>query len=143
MNTRGLLEALDQLYQNAVTNPSDWDEAAFVEWLESTLADNSDREVARQLRTGVRLAIKAARYWRSKSGGPKDWRVRVDEALGSRAWEPGLAIAELGLNQAPDQELFAEVQLRFRAARFRTWQEGVSYSDWLAGRDQPGQFPAR
>jgi len=134
VNTFSLLRALDQLYKGAATNPDAWDEAAFAEWLGSALPDNSDREMARHLRAGVRQAIKLARYWTGKQTGPDDWRVRVDEALGSRAWEPGLAIAELGLNRTPDPELFAEVQRRFRAARFRPWMEGVSYQDWLSLR---------
>lgn len=132
-----LVRSLDDLYRRAAMFPHEWDEEAMGEWLEETMADGVylDRNGVKLLRRGVRRALRLQRYWSGRADGPDEWRLRVDEALGARGWEPGLALARWGLEHDPDPELFEEVQRRFRWVHFQPWADGLDYEEWLAGRD--------
>ncbi len=65
---------------------------------------------------------------------PADWRQAVDAALGSRGWEPSLAVARLGLEREPSPALFEEVRRRWPQVHFAPWLEGVGYDEWRANR---------
>lgn len=131
--------AVDDLFRRAVESPDEIDDPALVDWL----ADASDslgpvvsKEDARVLRLAVRLARKLAGYWSERRGASlPDWRNGVDEALGSRGWEVQLDLVMNALRREPDPGLFEEAKIRFRAARFEEWMEGVEYEEWAVGRD--------
>ncbi len=136
MSTAGavllLLEEIDELYASVTMQPDAWDETAFSDWLESRSLDSEgfDREAVKILHRAVRRSQRLQRYWAARGEGPADWRMRVDEALGSAGWRPGLDLAEWGMRAAPDPELFDELGRRFRATNFRPLS--VSYEEWLA-----------
>lgn len=133
----GLIAAMDRLYESVVADPDRWDDAELAAWAADLQSDAGElpREWAREVRRVVRLARRLGDYWRD--GGrqpPPDWRGAVDAALGGRGWGPSLAIARLGLEAAPDPELFEQVRERFRVAHFTPWMEGVTYEEWLASQ---------
>ena len=129
-----LLEELDGLFERVVLDPGDWDDDSFAEWMEGTLGDGDviDREAAKVVQRAVRRARRLQRYWLARDDGPADWRVRVDEALGSAGWRPGLDILEWGLSIAPDPELFAAYAERFRAVKFTPLD--LTYDEWIERR---------
>ena len=99
------------------------------------------KAVLRQVRKVLRLTGRLARYWDDPDRNlrlPADWRLAVDEALGSRGWEPALAVALIGLDAEPSPELYAEVQQRWRQVRFEPWMEGVSYAQWRERQSETG-----
>ena len=131
-----LLHSLDDLYRNVATSPADWSDEEFANWTTEALdSADLDRDSARFVRRALTKARRLGRYWEGRSGGPADWRMRVDEALGSRGWEPSLQLARWGLENAPDPELFEEVRARFRWVHFTDWMDGASFDDWVAARD--------
>ena len=129
-----LLEELDRLFERVVLDPEGWDDEAFAEWMEVALSDDGvmDRDAAKVVQRAVRRARRLQRYWASREDGPSDWRVRVDESLGSAGWRPGLDILEWGLSLDPDPELFAAYAERFKAVKFVPLH--LTYEEWLAGR---------
>ena len=130
-----LLGSLDRLFEQAVTDPDRWteEELALAAGEMLDVAPDLDKDARRLARRGLRQAVRLRRYWVERAGpAPADWRVRVDEALGSRAWETGLELARLGLAADLDPQLFEEVKQRFRAARFQEWMEGVGFDEWVA-----------
>ena len=122
---------VDDLYRQAVTTPSAIDDAALTEWMEQAMeAVAYDRAMAKPLRAAVRHARRlASRLERGVQRFP-DWRNGVDQVLGTRGWEPQLDLVRLGLEQAPDADLFAAVKERHRAVHFTEWMEGVGYEEW-------------
>jgi hypothetical protein len=132
----GLLAAMDSLYERAVADPAAGSAEALAAWLEDALGGVAppDRELAQQLRRTARLAGRLARYWSDPEQAarrPADWHQAVDAALGSRGWEPSLAVARRGLEGEPSPGLFEEVRRRWPQVHFAPWLEGVSYGDWL------------
>lgn len=136
-----LLDVLDQMYRAAVTEPAAHSDASLAAWAEGALSERegtarADRTVPRTMRKGARTAAKLRRYWEARLADDpakeEDWRSRVDQALGGRGWLPGLELARWGLSVEPSEELFAEVQQRFRWAHHRPWREGVHFEDYLA-----------
>ena len=94
--------------------------------------------VAREARRVARLARRLGQFWsRPEMEGkqPEDWRSGVDEALGSRGWQPTLDIIRHGLETDPSPELFEEMQFRFAVVHFRPWLEGIDYESFLASRE--------
>ncbi|MDH3539491.1 MAG: hypothetical protein OEP52_05820 [Acidimicrobiia bacterium] len=133
-----LLGSLDRLFEGVVLDPQSWDDRAFGEWMESSLGDGEglDREALKIVTRGVRRAQRLQRYWVARPDGPEDWRMRVDESLGSAGWRPGLELAEWGMAADPDPELFEEMAERFRAVNFTPLP--VTYEEWIAAdRAQP------
>jgi hypothetical protein len=133
----GLIEAIDRLYAAVVDAPDAWDDAALAAWIEDMAAARDepiDRAAARLLRRALRLARRLGRYWEGRPGRPDDWRSAVDEALGSPGWGPGLDLARRALEDDPTEELFEQVQERFRVVYFRPWLEGVDFATWTADR---------
>lgn len=130
----GLLEALDGLYESVVMEPADWDDGRFGEWMDTVLGDGEplDREAAKIVTRGVRRARRLQRYWSARTDGPSNWRMRVDETLGSSGWRPGLELAEWALGVEPDPDLFDEYAERFRAVNFTP--VSLTYEEWLAAR---------
>ena len=128
----GLLREIDELFESVTLEPDTWDEAAFVDWIEARSEDSEslDREAVKIVKRAVRRSQRLQRYWLAKETGPADWRMRVDEALGSAGWRPGLDLAEWGMRAHPDPELFDELGRRFRATNFRPLS--LSYEEWLA-----------
>ncbi|NNC92281.1 MAG: hypothetical protein HKN80_07280 [Acidimicrobiia bacterium] len=126
-----LLASLDRLFESVVLDPDDWDDRAFADWMESNLSDGEslDREALKIVTRAVRRAQRLQRYWISRPEGPEDWRMRVDETLGSAGWRPGLELAEWGMAIDPDPELYGEMAERFRAVNFTPLS--VTYEEWF------------
>jgi hypothetical protein len=131
-----LLGSLDRLLASVVLDPDVWDDRAFADWMESNLGDGEslDREALKIVTRAVRRAQRLQRYWVARPEGPEDWRMRVDETLGSAGWRPGLELAEWGMAADPDPELFEEMAERFRAVNFAPL--AVTYEEWIAA-DSP------
>ncbi|MBT8217962.1 MAG: hypothetical protein KJO17_14010 [Acidimicrobiia bacterium] len=129
-----LLQDLDRLYEAVVTDPDAWDDQAFADWLDGALGDGEalDREALKIVRRAVRRAQRLQRAWADRPDGPADWRMRVDETLGSAGWRPGLELAEWGLAADPDPDLYAEYADRFRAVNFTPVI--ADFEEWLEGR---------
>ena len=122
---------VDDLYCQAVTTPAAIDDAALIEWMEQAMeAVAYDRAMAKPLRAAVRHARRLASRLDAAAQRFPDWRNGVDQVLGTRGWEPQLDLVRLGLEQAPDPELFAAVKERHRAVHFTEWMEGVDYEEW-------------
>jgi hypothetical protein len=122
----------DRLYRRAIESPGDIDDTALAEWMgEAAEVVGNDRDLGRALRKAVRSARKLARYFGTKPAQLPDWRNGVDEALGSRGWEPQLELVRGELSASPSEEAFLEVKARHRAVHFTEWMEGVSFADWL------------
>lgn len=132
----GLLRRIDELYESVVMQPDRWTDDGLSEWAaESTAGGVPTKPVAREIRRCLRNAIKLREFWERDEARPDDhgdWRARVDMAIGPRAWRPSLAIARAGLDEAPSEELFREVQNRFRVVYNDRWMEESSFSEWLA-----------
>lgn len=133
----GLLAQCEQLYAAVCFEAESWPDRALADWIEA-LADSSDvdKEIGRELRRIVRAAQKLRDFWLAPAAGRPpdhgDWRTRVDIGLGVRAWRPLLALARLGLSRQPSEELFLDVQERFRVVTGERWMEGVAFDEWLA-----------
>jgi hypothetical protein len=135
----GLLAAMDSLFEQAAADPAAGSAESLAAWLEEVLGggEPTDRALAREVRRAARLAGRLARYWADPGQAarrPADWRQAVDAALGSRGWEPSLAVARLGLEQEPSPALFEEVRRRWPQVHFAPWLEGVGYDEWRANR---------
>ncbi len=125
-----VLRSFDRLFEGVVMLPEDWDERAFAEWLEVSIGDGEslDREAVKIVTRAVRRAQRLHRYWAGRPDGPEDWRMRVDETLGSAGWRPGLELAEWAMAVDPDPELFEELANRFRAVNFTPL--AVTFEEW-------------
>jgi hypothetical protein len=135
-----LVESLDAVYERVVADPGvrDGDILSWVGEALTVVEPPIDKRVAREARRVARLARRLGEFWsRPESAGkqPDDWRSAVDEALGSRGWQPTLDIIRYGLETDPSPELFEEMQYRFAVVHFRPWLEGVDYESYLASRD--------
>ena len=131
--------AVDDLYRRAVENADEIDDPVLLDWLSDasdSLGPVVSKEDARVLRLAVRLARKLAGYWTERGGATlPDWRNGVDEALGSRAWEVQLELVMNALERDASPDLFQAAKIRFRAARFEEWMEGVDYEEWVGTRE--------
>lgn len=136
-----LVRAADALLESVAGDPEGCSDVTLAAWLEETLAgleSPPERLVAREARRIARLAARLARYWSAPERSdrvPDDWRVAVDEALGSRGWLPALTLVRRGLDAAPSPELFEEARRRWRQVHFEPWPGGEDYAAWLAQRD--------
>ena len=136
-----MVRAVDSLLEAVVRDPDGCSDVTLATWLEETLGGPEgppDRLVAREVRRTARLAARLARYWSSEERRdhlPDDWRLAVDEALGSRGWRPALTLAQHGLATAPSPELFDEACRRWRQVHFEPWPGSDDYVAWLAERD--------
>jgi hypothetical protein len=132
-----VVDAVDRLYEQTMADPQGCGDAMLSDWLKGALGSVEPPppgQVARELRRAARLAVKLARYWSDPQHSdrvPGDWRIAVDEALGSRGWNPALSIALVCLDEEPCPELFEQVQRRWRQVHFEPFREGVSYEQWL------------
>ena len=130
--------SLDRLYRQAVEASDSIDASAVEDWLLASVADLGDplpRPLGRALRRAARTVVRLAAYWQTRDASVlPDWRNGVDEAMGSRGWEPQLEIARAALEATPDPELFEEVARLHRTVHFNPWLEGVSYEEWLSER---------
>lgn len=129
-----LLAVLDRLYEGAVTDPDSWTDQAIAEAADEALSDLDGplpKAVARPFRAGTRRTRSLRAYWVDKAPSAlPDWRMGVDEALGSQGWEPSLDLAMAGLDDEPSAELFEEVRARFRLVHFQPWMEGITFEEW-------------
>ena len=133
-----LLSRIDELYRGVVLQPEAWDDSSLSDWLDGAALGEDralSKDLARELRRCVRSAQRMREFWSvidsSRPADAGDWRTRVDMALGARAWRPTLAIAQLGLQENPSEDLFEEVRDRFRVVNSERWMDGVDYADWL------------
>lgn len=119
--TLGLLADLDGLFASVAMAPGEWDEYRFAEWAAEHIGSREPlaNEPVRLVKKGIRRAQRLQDYWSGRDGGPADWRQRVDEALGSTGWKPGLDLARWGLENDPTEELYDEYRLRFQAVEFQ------------------------
>jgi hypothetical protein len=138
----GLLHRVDDLYKSVVLQPQRWTDDAFSDWAgEAVIGSVPSKAIAREIRRILRVAVKLRDFWTEDVPRPDDhgdWRTRVDLAMGSRAWRPSLAIAQIGLEEAPSEELFDEVRERFRVVYSDRWMEEVTFFDWLAEHGRRG-----
>lgn len=133
MSALDAVELVDALYRRAIETPDEIDDASLAEWMEDAFAAvGHQREQAKPLRVAVRFARKLAARFGAGVAHLPDWRNGVDEALGSRGWEPQLDLVRHGLAAAPNAELFAAMKARHRAVHFNEWMEGVEYEEWRA-----------
>lgn len=138
MDYLSLLRRIDDLYESVVTEPQLWGDPAFADWADDAFAtaDGIDKAAAREVRRCLRAAGKLRAFWSvddvTRPPDAGDWRTRVDIGLGISAWRPALAIAQIGLEAAPSEELFAEVKARFREVYSEVWMDGIDYETWLA-----------
>jgi len=135
-----VVEALDHVYERVIADPDvrDGDLLSWVLEAVSSLEQPVDKRIAREARRVGRMARRLAEFWtRPEMEGkvPDDWRSAVDEALGSRGWQPTLDIIRFGLETDPSEELFEEMQFRFAVVYFRPWMEGIDYASYLASRE--------
>jgi hypothetical protein len=135
-----VVEALDSIYERVVGDP-DVRESELLSWVNEalyTLERPVDKRIAREARRVARLARRLGEFWtRPELDGraPEDWRSAVDEALGSRGWQPTLDIIRFGLETNPTEELFDEMQYRFAVVHFRPWLEGIDFDSYMASRE--------
>lgn len=140
MSAASLLQAVDALYESVVDEPDRWNEAAFSDWTESVAAEApaAGKQALRALRQALRRAQRMATFWATAPDAQRraapEWRTRVDIAAGAPAWRPTLDLAMLALEESPSEDLFTEVQDRFRLVNNTPWLEGVTYEDWLTSR---------
>ena len=138
----GLLRRIDDLYESVVTRPEAWTEDSFADWGgEAAAGSIPSKAVGREIRRSLRVAQKLQAFWREDVERPSDhgdWRTRVDLAMGPRAWRPTLEIARAGLEEAPSEALFEEVQQRFRVVNSDRWMEEVTFSEWLVRHGRSG-----
>lgn len=138
----GLLRRVDDLYESVVTQPQSWTDDSFGEWAaEVVVGSVPSKAVAREIRRCLRVAVRLRDFWTADEKRPDDhgdWRTRIDLAMGPRAWRPSLSIAQIGLEEAPSEELFGEVRERFRVVNSDRWMEEVTFSDWLAEHGRRG-----
>jgi hypothetical protein len=132
-----VIHAVDGLYESVVTAPAAWNDQAFSDWADDALLDAAElpREAIRQVRRCLNAARKMAAFWDADSSSVSDhddWRSRVDISLGPRAWRPTLELAQIGLQNAPSEELFEEVKGRFAVVNSERWMEGVDFDEWLS-----------
>jgi hypothetical protein len=136
-----LVQALDGIYEQVVADPAGVREGDLVSSAGEALSVMEppvDRRIAREVRRVVRLARRLAEFWSEPDRAermPADWRSAVDEALGSRGWQPTLEIVRLGLDGDPSPELFEETRYRFAIVHFRPWMEDVTYEEYLESRE--------
>lgn len=134
MSALALVGSVDDLYRQAILAPATIDDTTLSDWLEGAaelLGGTPDRPTARILRRVVRDARKLAAYWSERDGASlPEWRNGVDEALGSRGWEPQLDLVASVVEGSRDRETFEEMQRRYRAVHFQPWRDGVTYEEW-------------
>lgn len=125
---------VDALYRRAVESPHEIDDAALEEWMaEAAEAIAHDRTLIRPLRAAVRFGRKLAAYCTSRGSHFPDWSNGVDEALGTRGWEPQLDLVRHELESTPTADAFEAMKVRHRAVHFTEWMEGLSFDEWRAG----------
>jgi hypothetical protein len=134
-----LIDAIDRLYERVMDDPEGFDETELEAWYADALGALEppvDRQYGRWARRAMRLARRMAAYWADveRSGPrPADWRNGVDQAHGPQGWQPTLEIARRGLEIEPTEELFDEMQRRFREVNLQPWLD-VTWEEWLAER---------
>ena len=125
-----LVRSLERMYESAVMEPEAFEAEARAEELFSLV---EDREQAKRVRRALRVAMKLAAFWQQSSDPEPDWVRRVDQASGPPAWRPLLEIAQLGLDVAPDAEVFELVQRLFPVVHYERWMDGIGFDQWLTG----------
>lgn len=136
MSALDAVELVDSLYRRAVESPTSIDESMLAEWMEEALESIShDRVQVKALRQAVRLARKMATRFELEPRRFPDWRNGVDEALGTRGWDPQLDLVRNELASAPSAVVFDAMKERHRAVHFSEWMEGVSFEEWRADRE--------
>ena len=133
----GVAGSLDAMMQRAVEDPSSIDDRALGEWMgeaSSLLEKPIDKLLAREIRRGMRTVRKLAAYWSQRGSETLvDWRNGVDEALGSRGFQPQLDFLRRSLELWPEPETFEEVKRLHRTVHFDRWMEGVTFEEWYPG----------
>ncbi|NQV05612.1 hypothetical protein HQ535_03605 [bacterium] len=136
-----LIGSIDRLYERVMDDPGAFDESEMEGWYTDALGSLPppvDKQYGRWARRAMRLAKRMAAYWADtdRSGSvPPDWRNGIDQAHGPQGWQPTLEIARRGLEIEPTEELFDEMQRRFREVNLQPWLD-VTWDEWLAERQQ-------
>ena len=116
---------VDDLYRAAITAPASLDDSYLAEWMEQAAeAAAYDRAQMAPLRAAVRLARKMARRLGDTPGRYPDWKIGVDDLVGSRGWEPQLDLVKRGLLLDDSPEVVAAMRERHRAVHFTEWDPG-------------------
>ena len=135
-----VIESLDSIYERVIADP-DVRESDLLSWVNEALYSLErpvDKRITREARRIARLGRRLAEFWsrpEMQGKAPEDWRSAVDEALGSRGWQPTLDIIRFGLETNPTSELFDEMQYRFAVVHFRPWLEGIDFESYMASRE--------
>ena len=136
-----VVASLENDYERVIADPAGVRDGDLFSWVGEALKALEppvDKRVAREARRVARLARRLAAFWADEDRSdkiPDDWRRAVDEALGSRGWQPTLDIIRHGLDTEPSYELFEEMQFRFAVVHFRPWLEGIDYESYLVARE--------
>lgn len=131
----GLAAEIDRLFASVATDPGRWGDEALAAWMQDLASVSAvGRTEGRWLRRAMRLARRLRDH--ALRAEVSDWRIAVDEALGSRGWEPALRLSMADLERHPTHEGYEDVSTRYRSVYFQPWQDGASYEEWLAGRAQ-------
>ena len=135
-----VIESLDSIYERVIADP-DVRESEILSWVNEALYSLErpvDKRITREARRVARLGRRLGEFWsrpEMQGKAPEDWRSAVDEALGSRGWQPTLDIIRFGLETNPTLELFDEMQYRFAVVHFRPWLEGIDFESYMASRE--------
>ena len=135
-----VIESLDSIYERVIADP-DVRESEILSWVNEALYSLErpvDKRISREARRVARLGRRLGEFWsrpEMRGKAPEDWRSAVDEALGSRGWQPTLDIIRFGLETNPTLELFDEMQYRFAVVHFRPWLEGIDFESYMASRE--------
>ncbi len=129
-----ILDAVDQLYEMSVADPTSLNDQAIVDWTDSVAIDHEvDRVGAKYVRRCLNASRKLAAFWTARTptgSDPDDWRSRVDLALGARAWRPQLELAQHLLENAPTEATYLRVAELFRLVNNEPYFDAMSFEEW-------------
>ncbi len=126
------VRAVEGLYEAVVTDPGQWNDQMFVDWVEAVASDGPpSRAEAKYVRAAMRMAQRLRDFWLASVPRPDiEWESKVDIALGPRAWRPVLDLAQIQLDELRTEESFAEVTRLFRLVNHEEFLDGIDFYEW-------------
>jgi hypothetical protein len=130
-----VLDDIDQLYETAVTSPTQLNDQMIQDWTEAVVSNYEiDRPGAKYVRRCVTAARKMSSFWAAwdpTAERPPEWPSRVDLALGVRAWRPQMELAQHLLIEEPDPVTYERAAQLFRVVNNQPYLDGMTYEAWL------------
>lgn len=130
-----LLDEVDNLFRQAVTEPGSVNDQMLADWAEGVAGSYViNRDGARLIRRCLNVAPKLASFWvhrETLADDPVEWRSRVDLAMGIRAWRPQLELAQFMLERLPDEETYDRAARLFRIVNNEEFLDGMPYNEWM------------